>query len=78
MNLPLVFVTQKKIGDELREIYREYLGAAAELVFAADGLDDAARASAFAQARVLVVGNLRIELSEQERSNLENVRLIQA
>ena len=78
MNLPLVFITQKKIGDELREIYRENLGAAAELAFAADGLDDAARASAFAQAGVLVVGNLRVELSEAELGNLKNVGLIQA
>ena len=35
MNLPLVFITQKKIGDELRAIYRENLGGAAELLFAA-------------------------------------------
>ena len=78
MNLPLVFITQKKIGEELRAIYRENLGGAAELLFAADGLDDAARAAAVAEAEVLIVGNLRIELTEDERGNLENVGLIQA
>ncbi|MEE2970197.1 MAG: hypothetical protein VX741_08700, partial [Pseudomonadota bacterium] len=76
MNLPLVFITQKKIGDALRAIYRESLGGAAELLFAADGHDDAARA--VAEAEVLIVGNLRIELTEDERGNLENVGLIQA
>ena len=77
MNLPLVFVTQAKIRDELRAAYDEMLGDVAELVFA-DGLDAAARKAAVAEARVLIVNNIRNDLSDEERGDLGNVGLIQA
>lgn len=77
MNLPLVFVTQAKAAPELRAIYEKELGDVAQLVYA-DGLDEAGRVAAIAQARVLIVSNIRIDLSDEERGALGNVGLIQA
>ena len=77
MNLPLVFVTQMKINEELRAIYHQKLGDVAELIFA-DEIDKIARKTAIDQARVLIVSNIRVDLLDEERSALANVGFIQA
>lgn len=77
MNLPLVFVTQKKINEELRAVYQEKLGDVAELIFA-DKIGKSARKTAIDQARVLIVSNIRVDLFDEECRALANVGLIQA
>lgn len=76
MSHPTVFVS-RKTTQEMRALFDEVLGGAAEIIYAED-LDAAARQTALAAAEVLVAQNIRVEYTAEELTMLANVRLVQA
>ncbi len=76
MSRPTVFVS-RKTTPEMRAVFDEVLGGAAEIVYAEE-LDDAARQAALGAAEVLVAQNIRVEYTAEELAGLAKLRLVQA